>query len=655
MQGIALIVTTASPTPITVEQPGYFRKTGSEFCFSIHATFSAVAHEFYNSAALECDAKSLTYAELDARANTIAYGLIRRGVKPGSVVGLYMPRSIETIAAILGVLKAGAAYVPFDPAYPAPLLKFIYSDSAPTLMLAQPELLAQAGIAPFWDGTALDINRDFAAFAASEATPALPQVGPDDRAYIMYTSGSTGRPKGVQIPHRAVLRLVIDNDFAEFGPNEVLLQLAPLAFDASTFEIWAALLHGGRLAILSATHPSLDEIAQTIAKHRVTTCWLTAGLFHLMVDHQLAGLQPLKQLLAGGDVLSVEHVDKALRGLPNCRLINGYGPTENTTFSCCYTIPHARIGDHNPIPIGTAIRHCEVRVLDPTLRPVADGDDGELFVGGPGLGLGYLNRPELNAERFIPHPFTVGAHLYRTGDRVRRRADGNLEFLGRVDRQVKINGKRVELDEIEACLRRSGAVGDAAVISYEIAGQRRVAAYLTPLHGAAPDLNQVRSFLRAELPDYMLPAVITTLATLPLSPTGKVERNKLPIPTADVAPASAAATPKNALEAALLTIWQRALGSVAVGIDDNFFDLGGTSLQMMTVHAAIQRELQHKLTIVDLFTYPRISALAAWLTQGESPAPAGTQSTALSAQDRARKQQAALAARARPAPRMPGR
>jgi amino acid adenylation domain-containing protein len=655
MQGIALIVTTASPTPITVEQPGYFRKTGSEFCFSIHATFSAVAHEFYNSAALECDAKSLTYAELDARANTIAYGLIRRGVKPGSVVGLYMPRSIETIAAILGVLKAGAAYVPFDPAYPAPLLKFIYSDSAPTLMLAQPELLAQAGIAPFWDGTALDINRDFAAFAASEATPALPQVGPDDRAYIMYTSGSTGRPKGVQIPHRAVLRLVIDNDFAEFGPNEVLLQLAPLAFDASTFEIWAALLHGGRLAILSTTHPSLDEIAQTIAKHRVTTCWLTAGLFHLMVDHQLAGLQPLKQLLAGGDVLSVEHVDKALRGLPNCRLINGYGPTENTTFSCCYTIPHARIGDHNPIPIGTAIRHCEVRVLDPTLRPVADGDDGELFVGGPGLGLGYLNRPELNAERFIPHPFTVGAHLYRTGDRVRRRADGNLEFLGRVDRQVKINGKRVELDEIEACLRRSGAVGDAAVISYEIAGQRRVAAYLTPLHGAAPDLNQVRSFLRAELPDYMLPAVITTLATLPLSPTGKVERNKLPIPTADVAPASAAATPKNALEAALLTIWQRALGGTAVGIDDNFFDLGGTSLQMMTVHAAIQRELQHKLTIVDLFTYPRISALAAWLTQGESPAPAGTQSTALSAQDRARKQQAALAARARPAPRMPGR
>ncbi len=622
---------------------------------SVTAAFSEIARVHADRIALSCGDRQLSYAELEARSNSIAHGLIDRDVRPGSTVGLYMQRSPEAIAAILGILKTGAAYVPFDPSYPSQLLKFIYADSAPALMLVQPALLEESGIDAFWDGPALDVAIDFKASSSEQPARELPTIAPEARAYVMYTSGSTGRPKGVQIPHRAVLRLVIENDFAHFGPEEVILQLAPLAFDASTFEIWGALLHGGRLAIVPAPKPSLDQIARAIAEQQVTTAWLTAGLFHLMVDHQLAGLKPLRQLLAGGDVLSVAHVERALRGLPDCRLINGYGPTENTTFSCCYTI--LRPLPPGPIAIGTAIRNSEALILDAALQPVAIGADGELFVGGPGLALGYLNRPELDAERFIAHPFdtTPGARLYRTGDRVRRRADGNIEFLGRVDRQVKINGKRVELDEIEATLRRSGLVGDAAVTVFAgAAGQRRTAAFVTPPADAPLALDALREFLREQLPDYMQPASITVLDVLPLSPTGKVDRAKLPVPTGPDPSARAPRTaPANALEAGLLRIWQQALGTEAVGVDDNFFDIGGTSLQMLKVHAAIQSELGRSPTLVDLFTHTRIRALAAWLARPATDATnAVTRAQTLDALERARRQSAALA-KARPTPRTP--
>ena len=631
------------------------RDAAASSCASVSAAFTETAHRFADRCALSCGREHVSYAELETRSNAIAQGLISRGVRPGATIGLSMPRSTDTIAAILGVLKAGAAYVPFDPSYPPQLLEFIRNDSAPSLVLVQRAPVEPAVGAAFAEGSTLDVASDFPPLPAGRALHALPEVAPGDRAYIMYTSGSTGRPKGVQIPHRAILRLVIDNDFAHFGPDETILQLAPLAFDASTFEIWGALLHGGRLAIVPAPQPALDEIARAIAEQQVTTAWLTAGLFHLMVDHQLAGLKPLRQLLAGGDVLSVAHVERALRGLPDCRLINGYGPTENTTFSCCYTIP--RPLPPGPIAIGTAIRNSEALILDAALQPVAVGADGELFVGGPGLALGYLNRPELDAERFIAHPFdtTPGARLYRTGDRVRRRADGNIEFLGRVDRQLKINGKRVELDEIEATLRRSGLVGDAAVTVFAgAAGQRRIAAFVTPPAGATLALDALREFLREQLPDYMQPASITVLDVLPLSPTGKVDRAKLSVPTGPDPSARAPRTaPANELEAGLLRIWQQVLGTEAVGVDDNFFDVGGTSLQMMKVHAAIQSELGRSPTLVDLFTYTRIRALAAWLARPATDATnAVTRAQTLDALERARRQSAALA-RARPTPRTP--
>src|SRR5450631_3359483 len=442
---------------------------------TIHTTFSARAAPVLDRIALDSGDQNLTFGELDERSTRIAGYLQRHGVRRGDRVGLFSQRSIDAVAALLGILKAGAAYVPFDPAYPAKLLRFMYDDCAPALMLVDSSLLA-SGAPPFWAGPGHDVH---AAQGAETPPAALPETGPDDLAYVMYTSGSTGHPKGVLIPHRGVVRLVVDNPFASMGPDEVHLLLAPLAFDASTFEMWGALLNGATLAVMTAPYPSLDDIAGAISRFGVTTLWLTAGLFHLMVDHRLQGLAPLRQLIAGGDVLSPPHVARAQAALPGCQLINGYGPTENTTFTCCYSIPRSLTP--GPIPIGTPIAHTTVHILDDAGRPVIDDQEGELYAGGAGLALGYLNRVELTEERFVANPFDPAGstRLYRTGDRVRRRGDGNIEFLGRVDRQVKINGKRVELEEIEACLRRSPLVEDAAVTSpIDDNGPRKVHAYV---------------------------------------------------------------------------------------------------------------------------------------------------------------------------------
>jgi amino acid adenylation domain-containing protein len=617
---------------------------------TIHATFSARAAPLLDRIALDSGDQSLTFAELDERSTRIAGYLQSHGVRRGDRVGLFSQRSVDAVAALLGILKAGAAYVPFDPAYPAKLLRFMYDDCTPALMLVEPSLLA-LGTDPFWAGTGHDLHAASRGAEMPHGSAALPETGPEDLAYVMYTSGSTGHPKGVLIPHRGVLRLVVNNPFAAMGPNEVHLLLAPLAFDASTFEIWGALLNGAKLAVMTAPYPSLDDVAEAISRFGVSTLWLTAGLFHLMVDHRLKGLTPLRQLIAGGDVLSPSHVAMAQAALPECQLINGYGPTENTTFTCCYAIP--RELPPGPISIGTPIAHTTVHILDDAGTPVIGDQEGELYAGGAGVALGYLNRDELTAERFVANPFdsTGSTRLYRTGDRVRRRGDGNLEFLGRVDRQVKINGKRVELDEIEACLRRSPMVEDAAVTSpIDDNGPRKVHAYVKLRAGASGGPTELRRFLKEEAADYMIPASITLMDDLPLSPTGKVDRSRLPRPRKDPPPGVAVRPAAgNGMETMLLEIWRKVLGTGSVGLNDNFFDLGGTSLQLIQVHATIMEAMRSDLTVVDLFQYPRISALAARLASNGGttvPAPvAGPRATdgVLTAEERARRQHAALA------------
>ena len=616
--------------------------------YTIHAAFSARAAALPDRTARVSGDDRLSYAELDQRSTGVARYLMHQGVRVGDRVGVYSQRSSDAVTALLGILKAGAAYVPFDPAYPAKLLGVMADDCAPALMLAQADLL-QAGAAPFWSGAVHDLHTVTNLGVEVGDAAALPTLDASALAYVMYTSGSTGQPKGVLIPHRGVLRLVIDNPFADMGSDQVHLLLAPLAFDASTFEIWGALLNGATLGVVASPLASLDDIAAAILRYGVTTLWLTAGLFHLMVDHRLDGLAPLKQLIAGGDVRSPPHVARAQAALPNCQLIKGYGPTENTTFTCCYRIP--RPAPAGPVPIGTPIAQTTVYIADEAMGLVADGQEGELCAGGAGLALGYLNRDALTAERFVEHPLdpTGRTRLYRTGDRVRRRADGNIEFMGRVDRQVKIMGKRVELDDIEACIRRSQLIEDAAVISPPGGAglARKVHAFVTFRPGAVGGVRELQAFLRSETPDHMMPSTFTVMESLPLSPTGKVDRSKLVVPRTDAA--LRAPTGRNATEEMLLDIWRSVLGNPAVGVDDNFFDLGGTSLQVLQVHATISGMISGDLTLLDLFQFPRISALAARLAPSRV---AETPQTVLSADQRARGQQAALArARARVGPR----
>lgn len=596
--------------------------------------FEAQAARTPDAVAVTHAGGQLTYGQLNARANQIARYVRRLGAHPGSLVGVCLERSADLIAALLGIVKAGCAYVSLDPAYPRERLGFMLQDTqAPVLLTAEPlRPLVNGCIGPLPSGA--DRRSPFVVcldtsdgHLARESTADLPPaVTAEALAYVSYTSGSTGRPKGVCIPHRGVVRLVQGADYAQFGPEETFLQLAPVAFDASTFEIWGALLHGGRLVVCPAGLPTLAELGRFIQENRITTLWLTAGLFHEMVDHQLDCLRGVRQLLTGGDVLSVAHVTRALERLDGTRLINGYGPTENTTFTCCHRIsgPPPAGGS---VPIGRPIAHTQVFILDAARQPVPAGVPGELYTGGDGLAQGYLNQPELTREKFVPHPFSArpGDRLYRTGDRARWQPDGTIEFLGRTDRQVKLRGFRIELEEIETVLARHPAVRQAAVVALPSAGgEKRLIAYAA-CPPPAPPTEELRRHLQHRLPDYMLPAAWVLLDALPLNANGKVDRAALPAPDpAAAGPHAGFRAPRDPTEAQLAAIWERVLGVRPVGIHDNFFALGGHSLAGVRLFAQIEAEFGRKMPLASLFQAPTVEQLARQLR--DNPPAAGCSS-----------------------------
>lgn len=557
------------------------------------------------------------------------------GVGPGRLVGLLLSRSVEAIVAMLGALKVGAAFVPLDPDYPPAALAAIVRDCDPAVIIAERNGVPLPGGNAGWDGPVLGLER-LADWRSTGFGQPYEMSGADTLAYVMYTSGSTGEPKGVMVPHRGILRLVVGADYVALGSQEVILQLAPLGFDACIFEIFGALLNGGTLAIETASQPSIEEIAGDIAGFGVTTMWLTAGLFHLLVDRRPEALSGLRQLLVGGDVLSPAHVRRMLRLAPSCRLINGYGPTENTTFSCCYTIPPDWDGPAG-VPVGHAINGTEARILDADLQPMPEGDAGELCVAGDGVALGYLNRPALTQERFVTDP--TGTTLYRTGDLVRRRADGVIEFLGRIDRQVKINGKRIELAGIEAELCEIASVRDAVALVEDANGVKRILAFVVADDGAVHS-EALGAALAGRLPSWMLPSRITIVQALPLTRNGKVDRASLLASSRDASPVQA---PRGAMERDLARIWGKVLHLDAVDRERNFFDLGGTSLQFLDVQEAIRRELGHNLPVVELFAHATVSTLAAHMeTRLSKPSPltaarerAGRQTDALRRLNRA--------------------
>ncbi|MGH9363210.1 MAG: non-ribosomal peptide synthetase, partial [Thermoanaerobaculia bacterium] len=431
------------------------------------------------------------------------------------------------------------------------------------------------------------------------------------------------------VSHRNVVRLVRETDFARFGPDEVFLQFAPISFDAATLEIWGPLLNGGRLVVFPPGLASLEELGEAIAREGVTTLWLTAALFHQMVEGHLERLRPLRQLLAGGDVLSAVHVRRALAGLPGVTLINGYGPTEGTTFTCCHTV-RAAPAEGASVPIGRPIANTRAYVLDEALRPAPVGIVGQLYAAGDGLASGYFGRPELTAERFVPDPVSgePGARLYRTGDLARWLPGGELEFLGRLDHQVKLRGFRIELGEIEAALTAHPAVREAAVLAREDEpGDKRLVAYVVPVGvpvgeelassraeaSSAPtlDISELRSFLAERLPDYMVPAAFVELPALPLTPNGKLDRKALPAPA--TAPVERAAGPLTPAEELVTGIWADVLRLSAVGPDDDFFALGGHSLLATQVASRVREVFGLELPLRKLFELPTVAALAAHL------------------------------------------
>ena len=584
---------------------------------TIHGLFEEQSARTPDAIAAVCDREQITYHELNARANQLAHYLRSLGVGPEVPVGVCVERSIEMLVGLLGILKAGGVYLPIDQQQPGERIAFVIDDAQVRILLTgeqQPDEL------PAVDRLSLDA--DWTEIAKQSTSNPNISVSPDGLAYVMYTSGSTGQPKGVSVPHRAVVRLVKETNFVSFAENEVFLQLAPVSFDASTLELWGSLLNGARLVIAPPATPSLAELGEILKHNRVTTLWFTAGLFHLMVDERLEDLKGVRQLLAGGDVLSVSHVERYLAAAADgAALINGYGPTENTTFSCTYRMNSGWQSGGASVPIGSPIANSQVYVLDRQMELVPAGVAGELYVGGEGLARDYLRRPELTAEKFVPHPYgsAPGARLYRTGDQVRWLPDGNLEFLGRMDQQVKIRGFRVELGEIEASLNRHEGVREAVVVARAgESGTRRLVAYVV-FEAEEVSSTELRSYLQQRLPDYMVPSQFVSLTELPLTVNGKVDRRALPDPDIDRATVTEEfCGPRTPAEEMLASIWSEVFRLSKVGIHDSFFELGGESILAIKLISRIDKDFDIELPVRALFEQPTIAELATLIVQHQA-------------------------------------
>ena len=554
-----------------------------------------------------------TYEEINRRANALASQLAGEGVGLNSHVGICLERSVDLIVALLGVLKVGAAYVPLDLTYPKERLEFMVTDAGLSALIASAPL--PAGIT---GGSIPVLRMTDGRLEEEEGVTAQNADGitTEAAAYLMYTSGSTGTPKGVVVPHRGITRLVCSPDYVNIGADDVFLQLAPISFDASTFEIWGALLNGARLAVMPPGPVSLAQIGEAIRREGVTILWLTGGLFNLMVDERLDDLRPLKQLLVGGEALSVAHVEKALAALQNTQLINGYGPTENTTFTCCHRIQREEDFSRG-VPIGRPIRGTRVKVVDAQWREVASGEEGELLAGGEGVALGYWNRPELTAERFVRDPADPegGALFYRTGDQARSRSDGVIEFLGRRDGQVKLRGFRIELGEIEAAIRKQDGVRDCAVKVVERgSGQEFLAAYVVREALVTIDESDLLAHVGRLLPEHMWPGAWVFLERLPLNPNGKVDRGALPESSAQPA-GIGLDQPSSDLERVIGEAWRQVMGGRNVGLSVSFFEAGGNSLQVTRLHERLGREHGIMLELTDLFQFPSVRSLARHLAE----------------------------------------
>ncbi|MEM7065807.1 MAG: amino acid adenylation domain-containing protein [Cyanobacteria bacterium P01_B01_bin.77] len=573
----------------------------------IHELFSECAAQNPERKALTCGDEFITYRELDIKSNRLAHKLRLLGVDRDTPVAICAERSPKLLAGLLAILKAGGAYFPLDTCYPLERITMMLEDVKPPLVLIEEKF---ADHIPQFEGTVLHLD-DVLSEGDCPLLPPVNHTRPNDLAYILYTSGSTGCPKAACLPHKGVVRLVCDTDWVPFDDTQIWLQFAPIGFDASTLEIWGPLLNGANLVVCPPHVKTVSQVAKTIRDYDVTSAFLTTALFHTMTHTALSNLVDLQLLIVGGETLSLDCAQKFLAACPNTRLVNGYGPTENTTFTTVHTVTLDDLQEKR-IPIGRPIAKTRVYILDPQLRFVANDEVGELCIAGDGLARGYLNRPAETAKQFVAAPHLNETILYRTGDRARRRSDGVLEFLGRIDNQVKIRGYRIELSEIEAALEHHKNVRSAAVaIRPDGCDRNQLVAYFvpTPLH--PPSGATLRQFLQRSLPPYMIPTFYVALDKLPLTPNGKLDRNALPnVKRSATGVMTQFQAPSTELQQQLAKLWANALEIDQVGITDDFAELGGDSLLAAELVSAINTQFQVSINIGQLFSARTIAALA---------------------------------------------
>ena len=566
-----------------------------------------------NNVAVEYQGQELTYGKLNRRANRLARYLRTIGVKPEKRVAIGLERGLEMVVGMVAVLKAGGAYVPLDLSYPEQRLRFILEDSAPVALLARSDLRdlpggIEAGI------QIVDVGNEvvYADLPETNLERSETGVNPENLAYVIYTSGSTGEPKGSEIPHRSIPGFIFGTDYVSFDEETVLLQHSSVSWDAFTLELWPALLTGGRSVLAQQQRvTSGEEIREYVQGRGVNTLWLTAALFNAMVESDVKSLEGLKYVMTGGETASVAHIRRALKELPGLRVVNGYGPSECTVFSSCYVVPEELPERLMSLPIGKPIGDRRMYVLDRWMNVTPVGVVGEGFIGGASVARGYMGRPDMTAERFVPDPYSAqgGERLYRTGDLVRWRRDGTIEFVGRNDFQVKVRGFRIELGEIEAVLQQqSGVQGCAVVAKTGVNGSKRLVAYVV----GERNREELRRDLKGKLPAYMLPNAIVGVQTLPLTSNGKLDRQALE-KLEDLDPGDSGEdyeAPCTAMEEQLAEIWAAVLEVTRVGRRVNFFDLGGHSLLAISMASRCGNVFGLDVPVRAIFESPTIAELA---------------------------------------------
>ena len=588
---------------------------------SIAAIFEEQVNLRGNAIAAKFDDTEISYAELNTKANHLAHYLQNKGIGTQELVGICVDQSVEMLIGLLGILKAGAAYVPLDKDYPDDRLELMLTDAGVRVVITQQQQAAR-----FADRghEIICLDREWSEITQTPNSLKNPhnQATGNSLAYVIYTSGSTGKPKGVEVAQNAIARLVINTNYIDIGIEDRIGQASNASFDAATFEIWGALLNGAMVVGLrKETVLTPESLAANILEQQITTLFLTTALFNQIARQKPETFAPLKNLLFGGEAVDVEAVRIIMAKGKPARLLHVYGPTENTTFSTWYLIDQIAPNAIS-IPIGQAIANTQTYILDRQQQIVPIGVVGELYVGGDGLAKGYLHRPELTAEKFISNPYgrSPSERLYRTGDLAKYAVDGNIEFMGRIDFQVKIRGFRIEIGEVEAAIARHEYVQDVIVIvKDDPLGNKSLIAYVVAKPETELTTSRLRNFLKESLPDYMIPAAFVVMDKLPLTPNGKVDKNALP--SAEDLRSQVAddyVMPQTEAERLIAIVWQEVLQLSNVGIYDNFFEIGGNSLLLVQAYSKLQNLFGSQISIVILFRYPNIHALAEHLNQSQS-------------------------------------